>query len=67
MGEINRRGSPGYRGMKSSPSSLAFMTGLLGSDSTGAQIQNKLNEVSKIDRKETTDRQMRREQGYRGL
>lgn len=57
------------RGYKSEQpkKSVRFATNLLGGDDVGATITSRVNQVFKVERKETTDRQRRREQGYRGL
>jgi hypothetical protein len=47
--------------------SVNFITGMIGQDGTGALITSRLNDVFKVERKETTDQQKRRTQGYRGL
>ena len=47
--------------------SVNFITGMIGQDGTGALITTRLNDLHEVDRKQTTDQQKRRTQGYRGL
>lgn len=47
--------------------STSFITHLLGGDGVGPTITSRINDLFIVERKETTDQQKRRTQGYRGL
>jgi hypothetical protein len=57
----------GFSGKKQPNSSITFLTALLGNEGLGMTVSQKLNEVASVQRKEKTDQQRRRTQGYRGL
>jgi DNA-directed RNA polymerase beta' subunit len=56
-----------YKGLNTLTKVRQFKTGLVGSDSTGAQVVKKINMRGLNERKETADTLKRRKQGYRGL
>lgn len=66
MGIDTKKGYKGYPS-RQPQKSVSFATNLIGGDDVGATITSRINQVRKLERKEITDRQKRREQGYRGL
>ncbi len=60
-------GVNGGYGSRQPQKSTRFATNLLGGDNVGATITTRINQVRTLERKEKTDKQSRRSQGYRGL